>query len=70
MNTPLNSLRSATLAARAKTGDSHISTQVAKGLVDVVRAVPPTGGRGRYAVTVLRAGMTPAQAIAYLEAMQ
>jgi len=70
MNTPLNSLRSATLAARAKTGDSHIGTQVAKGMIDVVRAVPPAGGRGRYKVTVLRAGLTPAQAVAYLEAMQ
>ena len=39
-------------------------------MANIVRAVPPTGGRGRYAVTVLRAGMTPAQAIAYLEAMQ
>ena len=69
MNTLLQ-LQVATRAARAKTGDSHIGTQVAKGLIDVVRAVPPTSGRGRYTVTVLRGGLTPAQAISYLEAMQ
>ena len=63
-------LQAATLAARAKTGDQHIGTQVAKGRVDVVRAVPPESGRGRYTVTVLRAGLTPAQAVAHLEAMQ
>ena len=69
MNTLLQ-LQAATLAARAKTGDSHLGTQVAKGLVDVVRAVPPASGRGRYTVTVLRGGLTPAQAVAHLEAMQ
>lgn len=69
MNTLLQ-LQAATLAARAKTGDSHIGTQAAKGLVDVVRATPPASGKGRYEVTVLRGGMTPAQAVSYLEAMQ
>ena len=68
--TGLLSIRAATLKARAATGDKHIGTQVAAGLVDVVRAVPPVTGRGRYAVTILRAGLTPAQAAAYLEAMQ
>jgi hypothetical protein len=63
-------LQAATNKARAKTGDKHIATQVARGLIDVVRAVPPASGRGRYAVTVLRAGLTPAQAVAHLEAMQ
>ena len=63
-------LQAATLAARAKTGDKHIGTQIAKGRVDVVRAVPPASGRGRYAVTVLHAGLTPAQAVAHLQAMQ
>jgi hypothetical protein len=63
-------LQAATNKARAATGDKHISTQVARGLVDVVRAVPPTSGRGRYTVTVLRGGLTPAQAVAHLEAMQ
>lgn len=63
-------LQAATNKARAATGDKHIATQVARGLVDVVRAVPPASGRGRYTVTVLRGGLTPAQAVAHLEAMQ
>ena len=63
-------LHAATTKARAMTGDRHIGAQVARGLVDVVRAVPPASGRGRYTVTVLRAGLTPAQAVAHLEAMQ
>ncbi len=62
-------LQAATNKARAATGDKHISTQVARGLVDVVRAVPPTRGLGSYTVTVLRGGLTPAQAVAHLEAM-
>lgn len=69
MNTLLQ-LQFATRVARANTGDSHIGTQVARGLVDVVRAVPPASGRGRYTVTVLQAGLTPAQAVAHLEAMR
>jgi hypothetical protein len=69
MNT-LIQLQAATLAARAKTGDSNIGTQVARGLVDVVRAVPPASGRGLYAVTVLHAGLTPAAAVAALGAMR
>jgi hypothetical protein len=69
MNTLLQ-LQAATLAARAATGDRHIGTQVARGLVDVVRAVPPATGRGRYAVTVLHAGLTPAAAVAALGALR
>ena len=49
-------LQAATNKARAATGDKNIAAQVARGLVDVVRAVPPTSGRGRYTVTVLRDG--------------
>lgn len=63
-------LQAATNKARAATGDKYIGTQVARGLVDVVRAVPPASGSGRYAVTVLRADLTPAQAVAHLEAMR
>lgn len=66
----LQSIRAATLKARAATGDKNIGTQVAAGLVDVVRAVPPTTGRGRYTVTILRTGLTPAQAVQFLEALQ
>lgn len=63
-------LQAATNKARTTTGDKHIATQVARGLVDVVRAVPPASGGGLYSVTVLRGGLTPAQAVAHLEAMQ
>jgi len=69
MNT-LIQLQTATLAARVKTGDKHIGTQVKQGRFDVVRAVPPVSGRGRYTVTVLAAGLTPADAVAYLGEMQ
>lgn len=68
MNT-LKQLQAAVNAARARTGDKHISTQVSKGLVDVVRAVPPESGRGRYTVTILRANLTPAEAVEFLGAM-
>ena len=60
-------VQAATVAARAKTGDQHIGTQVENGRFDVVRAVP--SGRGRYAVTVLAASLTPADAVAYLSRM-
>ncbi len=63
-------IHAATLAARAKTGDKHIGTQVKQGRFDVVRAVPPVSGRGRYTVTVLAASLMPADAVAYLERMQ
>ena len=63
-------LQAATLAARAKTGDKHIGTQVAQGRIDVVRAVPPASGRGRYTVTVLAGGLSLADAVAYLGRMQ
>lgn len=69
MNTLLQ-LQAATIAARLRTGDKHISVQGSAGRVDVVRAVPPESGRGRYTVTVLAAGLTPAEAVAHLEAMQ
>ena len=60
-------LQAATLQARAKTGDDHIGTRVKAGLVDVVRAVP--SDNGAYEVTVLCAGLTPAQAVAHLNGM-
>lgn len=67
--TTLAALQSATLAARARTGDPHLGTQIGAGLVDVVRAVPPAKGRGRYTVTVLRPGLTMPAALAYLAAL-
>lgn len=66
----LAQLQTATLAARAKTGDKHIGTQVKQGRFDVVRAVPPASGSGRYTVTVLAAGLPLADAVAYLGSMQ
>jgi hypothetical protein len=69
MNT-LIQLQKATLEARARTGDKHIATQAEAGLIDVVRSVPPASGKGKYAVTVLSAGLTAVQAVAYLGAMK
>lgn len=66
----LFALQAATLAARQRTGDKHIGTQVKQGRFDVVRAMPPASGRGRYTVTVLAASLAPADAVAYLERMQ
>ncbi len=68
--TTILQLQAAIKEARERLGDQHISTQVHAGLVDVVRAVPPESGRGRYTVTVLRADMTAAEAVAFLDAMQ
>lgn len=68
--TDLFALQAATLAARAKTGDQHIGTQVKHGRFDVVRAVPPVSGRGSYTVTVLAASLTPSDAVAYLGRMR
>lgn len=68
MNTLLQ-LKAAVDAARARTGDQHIGTQVGKDGIDVVRAVPPASGRGKYDVTVLRSGLTPEQAVEFLGAM-
>lgn len=66
----LAQLQTATLAARAKTGDKHIGTQVKQGRIDVVRAVPHASGRGSYTVTVLAASLPLADAVAYLGTMQ
>lgn len=63
-------LQSATLAARARTGDRWIAVQVSRGLVDVVRAVPPDAGRGAYSITVLAARLTVRQAVEYLHGMR
>lgn len=62
----LIALMAAVNEARARTGDKHIGTQAHSGLVDVVRAVPPESGKGRYTVTVLRADLTAAEAIDFL----
>ena len=44
----MQALRTATLAARARTGDQHIGTRAGSGVVDVVRSVPPASGRGAW----------------------
>lgn len=69
MNTLLQ-LQAAVIAARSRTGDKHIGTQVTGGLIDVVRAVPPEAGRGRHVVTVLRAGLKPEEAVLHLGSMK
>jgi len=63
-------LQAATIAARAKVGDKHISTRVSGGLIDVVRAVPPANMIGPYDVAVICSGLTPAQAIKFLGEMK
>jgi hypothetical protein len=62
-------LQAATLAARARTGDVHLGVLVQNGRLDVVRAVPPASGRGRYTVSILRAGLTAAQALEFLNTL-
>lgn len=68
MQAPLQ-LQAAILAARTQTGDRRIGVQVENGFVDVVCATPFSGKRGAYTVTVLRASLTPAQAVAFLQGM-
>ena len=63
-------LQAATIAARNRTGNPHIGTQVAGGLVDVVIAVPPKAGKGRYTVTVLHPRLDAASAVAALGRLQ
>ena len=48
----MDALRRAALAARARTGDDAIGTQVASGRVDIVRVTYTPKGRG--VVTVLQ----------------
>jgi hypothetical protein len=66
----MQALRTATLAARARTGNQYIGTRAGTGVVDVVRSVPPATGRGSYAVTVLAANLTADEAVRFLGAMQ
>jgi hypothetical protein len=62
-------LQAAVKEARARLGDANISTQVHAGMVDVVRTTPPATGRGHYGVAVLKADMTPAEALEFLRTM-
>ena len=55
-------LQTATLAARARTGDKALSTNVAAGQVRVVRVVGET-------VTELTGGLTVAKAVEFLNAI-
>lgn len=63
-------LQAATIAARTRTGDVRVSTQLSGGRVAVVYATPPASGRGAYAVEVIRDGLTVNQATAFLDAMK
>lgn len=65
----LKELQTAVLAARARGAEPFVGTQVNKGRMDIVRAVPPMSGRGRYAVTVLRAGLSLPEAVAFVSAL-
>lgn len=63
-------LQAATVAARTRTGDARVSTQLSGGLVAVVYATPPASGRGSYVVEIIRDGLTIDQAVAFLDAMK
>lgn len=65
--TTIFDLQKATLAARARTGDKAIGTQVADGKVEVVRVV--FDNRGQSTVTVLSGPHAPAAAIQALAAL-
>ncbi len=60
-------LRNATLAARQRTGDKTIATNIKKGLVQVVRVV--YNGKGTSTVTPVSNKITEAEAIALLNEM-
>jgi hypothetical protein len=62
-------IQHATIAARARTGDQFIGTSIQRGRYNIVRAVPPASGRGFYSVTTLKPGLTPEEAVAFLDAM-
>jgi hypothetical protein len=62
-------LRQATLAARERTQDPTFGVQVHQGLYDVVRAIPPASGRGKYVIDYQRAGLTADGALSFLNAL-
>lgn len=66
----ISQLQAATLAARARTGDATIGTQIKAGRLQVVRVTYPAGKRGRSVVTPASDWLTAAECIARLEAMQ
>lgn len=63
----MNSLRTATNEARARTGDDYIATHADAGKVQVVRAVPAKGGR--FDIKPLSAWVPAADAVAFLQGM-
>ena len=65
----LATLQQTVLAARSRPNGANVGTQISKDRVDVVRAVPPASGRGRYAVTILCGGLSLSEAIAYVAAL-
>lgn len=67
----LGRIRNAVKAARERTADPRLSVQVgASGAVDIVRAVPPESGRGRYVVTIVRASLSVEEAIRALDELK
>jgi hypothetical protein len=62
-------LRTATLAARERTQDPTFSLQVCQGTYDVVRAIPPATGRGKYTIDYQSAALNSDEALEYLNAL-
>ena len=66
----IHQLQAAAIAARRATGDRNIGIQAHSGIVDIVRAVPPASGVGKYSVTILLANLTPSDAVRELLGMR
>lgn len=67
MNSSLNAIAAATLAARKRTGDNRISSNVKNGRFNLVLVT--YGKRGNSTTETLRRGLTEAELIAALEAL-
>lgn len=63
----LSLLQRATVAARTRTGDKTIATQVKNGLIQIVRVTFPDVKRGRATVTPVTEFMNAEQALCSLE---
>lgn len=68
MMADIRALQSATLAARARTGDASIGTDVANGEISIVSVTYPTK-RGYANVRTIRAGLTLPECVAALNQM-
>jgi hypothetical protein len=66
---PFAAIQKATRAARVRTGDKGIGTQIKAGRIQIVRAVQLKKGRS-YAVTPLSEPMPWSEIVAALDALQ